>query len=541
MDNAFICMSVSGGTVVLVWYLLYPFSKKVFNASWHYAVLKTAMVFMLLPARLLLPYFNNLFGRFFSKPYFAPLDGYAVINEQAIISGGTFSDSASGPIPFAPSDFVTGAVPYLRLIWLCAAAVMLIIFIRKSYRLKQQLMRNSKPCAVPETNDIMLSCKERLGLRKKVVLRSSEYFKTPIVTGIIRPVIIFPETDLSYDEKALALTHELTHIKNGDLWLKLIASAISILHWFNPLAHLLHRRIIDMSEIFCDERMVCAMSKDERKLYGNLILKVAAELEGAPKNIYAAFALSVPKHNIKQRLSEIMGFKKSRGAVVIISLLVMLICAASGGAVYALAAQGKNSEALEIQLDVEVLNYKQYVNTYNLYGPEKGGTVRVVAIAPPADDFGVGFGIPLGGVRFYPIGNNDSLKNIPLKSDYFIHYVQTLYGDAYSMKQYGLITEIYGFGWTVGGNCGAYSAAELDLLCGDSIFYSIQPTDEYDIYVGIKDNNTGEFYPAYYHSSNTAGTIHGNLTIAKDGSYSFAIQNAKADANTFSCVYVTAR
>jgi hypothetical protein len=178
-------------------------------------------------------------------------------------------------------------------------------------------------------------------VRGRIILRTSEYIKTPFVFGLIKPLVILPETDMSADEKRLAFIHELTHIKNGDLWLKFSAFVLSVIHWFNPFAHLLRRKISVISEEYCDECVVKAMTKDERFLYGSLILKVISDI-AVPQAKFCS-TLSAPTRNIKRRLSNMMNLKKSRKSIIALSIVTTFVMC-SFATLYAFAATVSTSE-----------------------------------------------------------------------------------------------------------------------------------------------------------------------------------------------------
>ena len=181
MINILLNASVTGAIIIILWRLLYPVSKKYFRAAWHYAILKIAILFMLIPVSILAPRFNNIFA---VKP--------AYISEQININAEAINLALSDIILFT-----TG--------------------ISKMHRLKKQFLNSNSNNAEHETLELFLQCKRELKMRGRINLRRSKYIKTPLAFGLLKPVIILPETDMSADEKRFAIIHELTHIKNGDL------------------------------------------------------------------------------------------------------------------------------------------------------------------------------------------------------------------------------------------------------------------------------------------------------------------------------------
>ena len=59
----------------------------------------------------------------------------------------------------------------------------------------------------------------------------------PFVMGLFRAKMFLPADypeRFSAQEQRWIMIHELTHIRRGDLWLRLVAEAFRALFWFNP-------------------------------------------------------------------------------------------------------------------------------------------------------------------------------------------------------------------------------------------------------------------------------------------------------------------
>lgn len=320
MAKIIINASISGGIIILLWYLVYPVCKKVFNASWHYGVLKTAMFFMLFPVGMFIPVFNKVIGSMntsLSENSLQPIPAEIINGKPININIPDLN------ISFSPeqTEVLNNIITWFIYIWLTVIAALITVNICGWYKFNKAILRNSKNVTDLETYGLFLKCKKNVGVRGKVAFKSCECIKTPLVTGILKPIVILPDTEMNLEEKYLALMHELTHIKNGDLWFKFFAMLITVIHWFNPLSHLLCKKIYIISEEYCDEQVVKTLKKEERILYGNLILKTAVNFS-AP-GIY--MPLSQNQKNIKRRLLSMMKYKKSNRGIVCLSSIFMLI------------------------------------------------------------------------------------------------------------------------------------------------------------------------------------------------------------------------
>ncbi len=164
--------------------------------------------------------------------------------------------------------------------------------------------------------------------------------ETPLMYGIFSPKIVLPERD--YDEEQLTniLRHELMHYRRRDPMYKWLAVIILSAHWFNPLSWVIRREIGRACELSCDEMLLRNMSRYEKQSYGNTLLNTAAS--GALPAGVVATTFSTEKKNLKERLEQIMNYKKS-AARVIAAVLTLALLAGCGLAAGPAAEKEKTS------------------------------------------------------------------------------------------------------------------------------------------------------------------------------------------------------
>ena len=110
-------------------------------------------------------------------------------------------------------------------------------------------------------------------------LRVSPAAPTPMLVGLLRPQLILPELELSQEELEWVFSHELTHWRHRDLWIKWLAALAVCVHWFNPAAR-------------------------RRARYGELLLRLAAGGKEKP-----SAALFSQKQRLEERLTAMMNGK----------------------------------------------------------------------------------------------------------------------------------------------------------------------------------------------------------------------------------------
>lgn len=149
---------------------------------------------------------------------------------------------------------------------------------------------------------------------------------TPAVYGFIRPVILIPK-DRSNPITAPVLLHELTHFRQGDMWIKLILDLIVCLFWWNPLAYLLRISAQHALELKCDSDVRACLDESQQVQYYQSLLEYYKQSQGKQHYRLALHVIGVvgarkdwrikqrfdlgllpPKTNSKKRLNILCGF-----------------------------------------------------------------------------------------------------------------------------------------------------------------------------------------------------------------------------------------
>ena len=204
---------------------------------------------------------------------------------------------------------------------------------------RRRLLRDARPDLEAEEQAGQTAA--GLGLKRAVPVRRSGQVRTPMVLGLIRPVLLLPEGQ-AVDE--VVLCHELTHLKRLDLAYKALLVAACWLHWFNPLVWWMSRAASENLELCCDDDVAAGRDAAFRRKYGELLLSTAEEKPGP--TLSSRFGGS--KQAMKDRLTNLF-VKKKRGRLLACAALAVL--ALVGGLV---ACEGR--PAMTDQEAAEALN-----------------------------------------------------------------------------------------------------------------------------------------------------------------------------------------
>ncbi len=155
---------------------------------------------------------------------------------------------------------------------------------------------------------------------------------SPMLAGLLRPVLLLPLEIESSRSVQWALRHELIHWKRHDLLWKALALAANALHWFNPLVWLLRQRLDRDLEQSCDEAVVQGAEESDRRSYGAVILSAAS---GGPSPAVTT-SLRGEAKALHRRLQRIMDCPQKRGrgwsllCGMMCLVLVLSACAREG-------------------------------------------------------------------------------------------------------------------------------------------------------------------------------------------------------------------
>ena len=159
-------------------------------------------------------------------------------------------------------------------------------------------------------------------------LYRSRAVSTPMLLGVLHPLIVIPDRNYSDAMLQGILVHEVTHHRRHDVLLKWFAVLVSVVHWFNPLTRLFRSELDRCCELACDACLLRDMNADEKQLYGDMLLTMAAERR-LPRSVVAT-SFAVEKQTLKERLVQIMTYKTYRRASLALVLAMVLLLSACG-------------------------------------------------------------------------------------------------------------------------------------------------------------------------------------------------------------------
>jgi len=138
------------------------------------------------------------------------------------------------------------------------------------------------------TRETAHHCRKETGLKKPVRMLVSPEVATPMLVGVIRPVILLPvdcDQHLTGEELESVLVHEMQHVARRDPLVHFSMSLLVAVYWFHPAAWVAQWQLRRLRELACDEATIASLS-NTRKAYASGLVKVA-ELISSKHPIHA--------------------------------------------------------------------------------------------------------------------------------------------------------------------------------------------------------------------------------------------------------------
>ena len=167
-----------------------------------------------------------------------------------------------------------------------------------------------------------------LGIRG-VTFTESAVLRTPIVCGVVSPVVIMP-ADASHwtaGRRHAVLLHELSHVKRHDCLTQMLSRFMCAVYWFHPLAWLAAHRLRVEREHACDDFVLLAGVRASE--YAQHLVDVARAAVSRPSVFAPAGVAMAHSAQLEGRLMSILNPKALRTSprAAKVSVVVFILCA----------------------------------------------------------------------------------------------------------------------------------------------------------------------------------------------------------------------
>ena len=348
--KALLITSLAGSALAAVISLFRPITKKLFGYSWHYYIWLCVLFVMLMPVR-----FNV-------NPMPAPnIATQTIQTQQEAVS--EQPETTENIVQTAPAQkpqllqkatviwdrIIYNRMNILAYVWLIGAIALMLLNVVRYVRLNIKIRKNGEVISCPETGEYT---------DRKINVRVWENIASPFMTGVFRPMLILPKTELSGEQLDNILRHEMTHFKRHDILYKWFAEFVKCVHWFNPISWYVSKQIASECEISCDISVTKNMTDSEEMSYISTIISLLPT--GKSKQLPLTTQMASSKKILKRRFIMIKNKKTTSRFMSVLSAVIAVIMLST-----TVFASGILSDLTTDDYTIEILNNGEKIELKN--------------------------------------------------------------------------------------------------------------------------------------------------------------------------------
>ncbi len=328
--NHILLMTSAGSLLFLGELLMERVMGKRMNLKYQYRMLIMVMFTYLVPWI----WMRGVYGAIgvpcsITLPYWIPF-----VKDSAVeVSGGLMMEDAV--FHTSKGLVVTSGYSFqllMRGFWTASALFAMALRSMLYFSNRHRLLKCARSCEADVPEELIMRLKKELHIKCRVKVVRIYTEKGSFTLGALRPVV-FLQNGLKADELETILRHEFVHIARGDLMVKMLAQLVCCLHWFNPFAYWLNRRLESVGEKACDEIVTRDMAEDDKVSYAFLIVQSMRAPEKVSKKKWALFGSSFSSNGkkVEERVRAIMETRKSKTweKIVLAGVFALLVFADS--------------------------------------------------------------------------------------------------------------------------------------------------------------------------------------------------------------------
>lgn len=298
-------MSASGSFIVLLYITLKYFAGEYLTAKWKNRILRIALFFYLCPFQLIKIYLQRFYYHYWTE-----------IFKPKVIYYGDLIQITSKTIPTFSFNMT---YKHIYMAGLVITFLLLCYGVRLYGKQKKCMLSHSKELPCDKIRKYVKEQAEELKIKRKIICRTC--IDTEAVSvGILHPVIILNELDRDEHTLGWIVKHELIHIKNHDVLMRMFGMIVFAVNFYNPLAFYLLLELISVSELVCDETITALLDEEERVQYCKLLFETACK----ERKRFMSAAQFNNNFKLKERIEIILKGKveKNKKSAFVIAVII---------------------------------------------------------------------------------------------------------------------------------------------------------------------------------------------------------------------------
>ncbi|MGV8981178.1 M56 family metallopeptidase [Clostridium sp.] len=255
---------------------------------------------------------------------------------------------------------------YFCTIWLFGVALLIgILFV--GHKKLRKIIKTSIKNVTSAHKKILYDCMKTMNIVTEVELSYSTKIVSPSLCGFIKPEMLIPlrvAINVCDEEFKYIVMHELTHLKNKDIFINWVITLLSIIYWFNPILLYGFHRMRQDCEFSCDSGVISYLDQGGHLKYGNALIRVL-ELACSSNRLIGTTPMVMNSLEIKRRIIMISKYKKINIKGILLGALVVIIIGSLGISLNTSnVSSDKNvASATTLQVETPVVPSKITVNS----------------------------------------------------------------------------------------------------------------------------------------------------------------------------------
>lgn len=211
--------------------------------------------------------------------------------------------------------------------WIAGVVILSIRALVVQKIFKKYLLANGDYSTDEERAVFIEVARDVLKSDKNVSLRKTDAIDGTFVIGLIHQTVFIPDIEYTENELRMMLRHECMHIKNKDLWIKLLVQIYCCIFWWNPFAYLLKKDLDLTLEMKCDLNTTESFSDKEKILYVETLHKhsVSQNQKNVPFVVSAELVDNKKKDRLLERVKKLLAEQPNKAKQILVNTLVAIL------------------------------------------------------------------------------------------------------------------------------------------------------------------------------------------------------------------------
>ncbi|MGH4140525.1 M56 family metallopeptidase [Clostridium sp.] len=371
--------SLIGGVIVLIILIAKTIFKNKLSPTFHYYIWLILLIKLIIPFGPQTPLnISNLYENSYVQSTINESNQKSQINcsEQLIssnlgdsISISAFETSNKSLIKQSmniPSNTNINMKKIFCTIWF-SGILLLICILFAGHKKLRKIIRTSIKTVTIAHSELLYDCMKTMNIRTEVELSYSTKIVSPSLCGLIKPTILIPlsvEVNVCDEEFKYIVMHELTHLKNKDMFINWVITLLSIIYWFNPILLYAFHRMRQDCEFSCDSGVISLLEQGGHLEYGNALIRVL-ELARSSNRLIGTTPMVMNSSELKRRIIMISKYKKINIKGILLGSVVVIIIGSLGIALNSsnISSDKNIGKATVLKVKTPVVSSKITVNS----------------------------------------------------------------------------------------------------------------------------------------------------------------------------------